>query len=41
MNCRIKVCENCSEIIDFEQAANDVEHFVRVFGAKNVSIIFE
>lgn len=41
MKCRIKVGENYSDVIDFEQAANDVKHFVRVFGAKNVSIIFE
>ena len=41
MKCRIKVGKNCSEVIDFEQAANDVKHFVSVFGAKNVSIIFE
>ena len=41
MKCRIKVGEICSDVIDFEQAINDVKHFIRVFGAKNVSIIFE
>ena len=41
MKCRIKVGENYSDVIDFEQAAEDVKHFISVFGAKSVSIIFE